>query len=298
VEQVSVDDETIYDINTEEIKETIFKASVSEALPFAVFKVTGIAKSSLLNKMNRNQTLTQDETDLMYAAKNRIESIVQVAHQHDVRLFIDAEETWYQNAIDKLALEMMEKYNREKAIVFNTIQCYRTDALELTRKTIELAKQKDFYVGLKLVRGAYMEKEREVAKKEGRKSPIQPDLESTHACYNDCVQLCFDERDITSICAGTHNTESCEKLVQMIIDAELDPNDDRFWFAQLYGMSDPLSFNLAANGYNSAKYLPYGPVSSVLPYLSRRAEENSSVSDQVSRELTWIKKEIQRRNSN
>lgn len=284
-----------FDSNTEEIIDTIIKADGNNNYPFAVFKTTGIALFAMLEKADAGESLNQAELDAYYKAKARFEKICNEAAQKKVRLFIDAEETWIQNTIDTWVEEMMEKYNKEQAIIFNTLQMYRHDRLEYLNKQIAAAREKGYKLGFKLVRGAYMEKERERAEEKNYQSPINADKQATDRCFNDALNICMDNADIVSICAGTHNQESCLMLTHLMQQKEMDNNDSRIWFAQLFGMSDHISFNLAREGYNVAKYLPYGPVKSVLPYLARRAQENSSVKGQVGRELQLIQKELKRR---
>jgi proline dehydrogenase len=290
-----VEDETSYIDNAEEIKRTILKAAEGEELPFAVFKVTGIGRFELLEKLNEHEELSEEETLEFTRLKERLEDICQTAYDYNISVFVDAEETWIQEAIDRLVYEMMEKYNRDKAIVWNTIQCYRRNGLDLTNAAIARGKAANYRVGLKLVRGAYMEKERARAESEGYESPINDTIDETHRTYNDSIRACFEAKNWTSMCAGTHNEDSCNLLIDLMESEAIEPSDKRFWFAQLYGMSDNLTFNLAREGYNAAKYLPYGPIESVIPYLSRRADENSSVRGQASRELKLIKQELKRR---
>jgi proline dehydrogenase len=190
---------------------------------------------------------------------------------------------------------MMQKYNKEKAIIFNTIQLYRWDRLDFLKKLHEQAKLQGFYIGMKLVRGAYMEKENQRAEEKGYKTPICASKEESDKMYDDTVAYMLDNINQMAVFAGTHNELSSYKLMQLMAEKGLSNNDYRIWFGQLYGMSDNISYNLAANGYNVAKYLPFGPVRDVMPYLIRRAEENTSVAGQTSRELMLIKKERERR---
>jgi proline dehydrogenase len=285
-----------FDANVEEIKKTILKANHKPEYPFCVFKPTGVGRFALLEKVDAGTKLEMEELEEFYRIKKRMESICQTAYDNDVRLFIDAEESWIQNSVDDIVNEMMAKYNTQKAIVFNTIQLYRKGRVDYISKCIEEAN--GYYLGFKLVRGAYMEKEAERALQLNYNNPIQDDKASCDKDYNSALKLCFDHKDKVSICAGTHNEESSFLLAKWMHEEGLEKNDSRFWFAQLYGMSDNISFNLAANGYNVAKYLPYGPVISVMPYLGRRAKENSSMQGQVGRELRLIVEEIKRRKQN
>jgi proline dehydrogenase len=277
----------------EELKRVIAYADTRPEFPFAVFKCTGIGAFSMLQEVSTNSN--GRESDQYKAFYNRFEELCSLAHQNKVKLLVDAEESWIQKAIDDVTYEMMERFNREEAYIFNTIQMYRTTRVEEINSQIKRAKEKGYKLGFKLVRGAYMEKERERAEEKGYTSPIQIDKQSTDTDYNKAVQLCFEHRDMVEVMAGSHNEESAYLLTKLIQENGIEPSDKRFWFAQLYGMSDHISFNLAKAGFNVAKYLPYGPVKEVLPYLSRRAKENSSVKGQAGRELNLINKEIKRR---
>jgi proline dehydrogenase len=210
---------------------------------------------------------------------------------------IDAEETWIQEPIDQLAEEMMAKYNREQAIVFNTYQLYRTESLTNLHKAFDIATENNLFLGAKLVRGAYMEKERERAQEMGYPSPIQADKEATDKAFNDALLFCVQHIDRIAVMCGSHNEYSNNYLTELMQQHGIRKDDARVWFAQLFGMSDNISFNLARAGYRVAKYVPYGPVRSVMPYLFRRASENTSVAGQSSRELTLIRKELKRRRS-
>lgn len=284
--------EEVFDATCEEIIKTIRRAAGDERIPFSVFKTTGIIRFALLERLSSGDLPYHTEESEYVMAKQRFEKICQAAFDNDVRLFIDAEESWIQPAIDKLAEEMMEKYNQQKAIVFNTIQLYRHDRLAYMQQHIANTKH---YLGYKLVRGAYMEKERERAQQMGYTNPIQPDKESSDRDYDLAVKTCLDHIDRVSVCAGTHNEQSSLKLAQLMAEKNIDKGDKRVWFSQLLGMSDHISFNLAALGYNVAKYVPYGPVSAVIPYLTRRARENSGVAGQMGRERALIEQELKRR---
>jgi proline dehydrogenase len=212
-----------------------------------------------------------------------------------VRVFVDAEESWFQETIDTLAYEMMAKYNRESAIVWNTYQLYRHDRLEAIQQAYADAKRDGYFLGGKLVRGAYMEKESRTAVQRGYQNPINPTKEATDQLYNESLRYCVSHVDRISICAGTHNEASSLLLTELMQEHNLQPQDTRIWFAQLYGMSDNLSYNLANAGYNTAKYVPYGPVEAVMPYLLRRADENTAIAGQSSREFSLIQREMARR---
>lgn len=284
-----------YDHTRDEILATIEEAHRSKHIPFSVFKVTGVADVTILEKIQASQPLTATEEVAHSRAVARVEAICARAHQHGIRLFIDAEESWFQHTIDLLAYDMMAKYNREKAIVWNTYQLYRHDRLDALKAAHDAAAEAGYYIGAKLVRGAYMEKEARVAKQRGYQNPINPTKQATDDLYDEALRYCVQHADRISICAGTHNEASSLLLTQLMQEAGLAPSDPRIWFAQLYGMSDNLTYNLANAGYNTAKYLPYGPVAAVMPYLLRRADENTAISGQSSREFLLIQKEIQRR---
>ena len=270
-------------------------ASENKDIPFAVFKPTAFAKSALLEKANANKQLTTVEQKELDDFVNRIDKLCSTAHQNNIPILIDAEDSWYQDLFDKVVEQMMEKYNKEKAIVYNTLQMYRWDRLDFLKKSHKLAVDKGYYLGVKFVRGAYMEKERERAELMGYPSPIQPDKESTDRDFNLALEYSIDNIDRISIFNGTHNEYSSRLLTELMQKKGLQPNDSRIWFSQLYGMSDNISFNIAAAGFNVAKYLPYGPVKYVMPYLLRRASENTSVKGQTGRELNLILAEIKRR---
>jgi proline dehydrogenase len=278
-----------------EITELIAYSAQNPAIPFAVFKPTGIIRLGLLQKIAEGETLTEKEEQEYEHARERFIGLCDLSASKDLPLFVDAEETWIQKPIDDLLLEMMRKHNRQKAIIFNTLQMYRTDRLDFLANLTETALKEKFFVGLKLVRGAYMEKERERALQLGYPSPILGSKVETDASYNKAVEFCFEHSDIISVCNASHNELSCALLVELIEANKTDRADNRFWFAQLYGMSNHISFNLAKQGFNVSKYLPYGPVKAVMPYLIRRAEENTSLAGQTGRELQMIAEEQKRR---
>lgn len=287
--------EESFNATATETLETISKAKNNPKIPFCVFKVTGLGRFDLLVKVSAKETLTSTEESEWGRVKNRIHNICKTAHDNNVRIFIDAEESWIQPAIDDLAHHMMREFNNQKCIVYNTIQLYRHDRLAFLKASFEDAVKNNYYLGLKLVRGAYMEKERERAVKLGYPSPIQPDKASSDKDYNEALRFCINHIDKISVCAGSHNEQSSMLLTQLMAEKGLSNNDQRVYFSQLYGMSDHISFNLSSAGYNVAKYLPYGPVKAVMPYLFRRAAENTSVKGQAGRELTLISREVARR---
>lgn len=289
--------EEVFETTAQEIIKTILKADSNPAIPFSVFKVTGVARFNLLAKINANQELSELEQAEFRQVKRRIHMICEMAYKHNVRLFIDAEESWIQDAIDDMVTEMMMLFNKEKTIIYNTIQFYRHDRLAFLKKSVEHAKQNNYYYGVKLVRGAYMEKESLRAQEMNYTNPIQPNKEASDRDYNAALEYCVQNINMLSICAGTHNEDSCLYLIELMKKAGLEPNDARVYFSQLFGMSDNLSYNLGNAGYCVAKYLPYGPVKAVLPYLFRRAQENTSVKGQAGRELSLVQTELKRRSS-
>jgi proline dehydrogenase len=289
------ENEREFDKNVNQVLATIDKAKDNPNIPFSVFKPTGFARFSLLEKINAHKKLSVEEEKEFERVRARIDKMCQHAYQLNVPVFIDAEESWIQDVIDDLALEMMKKYNKEKAIVYNTAQMYRVDRLAYLKGLLAEAEKEDFYIGMKLVRGAYMEKERERAEKYGYESPIQPNKEATDRDFDLALKFCVQHFNRFAICCGTHNENSSLLLTQLMSQNNIEKNNPKIYFAQLYGMSDHISFNLAKAGYNVAKYVPYGPVKDVIPYLIRRAQENTSVAGQQSRELFLIKKELLRR---
>ncbi|WP_146900795.1 proline dehydrogenase family protein [Adhaeribacter aerolatus] len=288
-------DENSFDATYKEILATIEKAHRSKNIPFSVFKVTGIADAILLKKVQDKEPLNPTEEQAFNRAYNRVNTICERAHRYAVRVFIDAEESWFQETIDRLAIDMMTRYNQEQVIVYNTYQLYRQDRLDVLRKDYEDAVAGSYWLGAKLVRGAYLEKEARVAQEKGYPNPINPSKAATDKLFNDAMVFCLEHLDRIAFCAGTHNEESCYLLLKLMAQYNIPPNDFRVYFAQLYGMSDNLSYNLAHAGYNVAKYVPYGPVEAVLPYLLRRADENTAIAGQSSREFNLIKKEMERR---
>lgn len=284
-----------FDACREETIDTIKKAKASKHIPFCVFKVTGLARFELLEKVSEKDNLDAEEQKEYGRVQLRVSAICKAANEAGVPIFIDAEESWIQEAIDNLANQMMVLYNTEKAIVYNTYQLYRKDRLSYLRHSFEKAKENNYFLGAKLVRGAYMEKERKRAIEKGYPSPIQDTKENTDRDYNAAVEFCLENVDRISICAGTHNEQSSMKLAEMMKQKNISADNKHIYFSQLLGMSDHISFNLANAGYNVAKYVPYGPVREVLPYLIRRAQENTSVKGQTGRELSLIIKEKERR---
>lgn len=294
--------EADFDHCLEETLDTIKKANGDKNIPFCVFKVTGLARFALLEKVSSTgldakglEKLSHGERSEWQKVQDRVNKICRAAAEAKQPLFIDAEESWIQQAIDDLADANMEEFNKHTAIVYNTYQLYRKDRLSFLQKTVETAKAKGFHVGAKLVRGAYMEKERKRAAENNYPSPIQDTKENSDIDYNKALTFCAENIQHMAVCAGSHNEKSSLHLVQLMEQKGIDKADKRIYFSQLLGMSDHISYNLSLNGYNVAKYVPYGPVKEVLPYLMRRAQENTSVKGQTGRELSLIIKEKQRR---
>ena len=287
--------EKSFDHTRDELLRTIDMAAGNPNIPFSVFKVTGVADSALLEKVQAGQPLTVLEKQAYERAQQRVDELCRRAHDRNVRIFVDAEESWFQATIDDIARDMMRRYNQQRPIVWNTYQLYRHDRLDALQADYEQGKREGYLVGAKLVRGAYMEKEARVAQQRGYQNPINPTKQATDDLYDEALRFSVQHLDHLAICAGTHNEASSRLLTELLAEAGLAPGDERVWFAQLYGMSDNLSFNLAHAGYNTAKYVPYGPVESVMPYLLRRADENTAIAGQSSREFLLIKREMERR---
>lgn len=287
--------ETDFDNCCKETIETIHRAKNDKNIPFSVFKVTGLARFALLEKVTAKQTLTSEESAEYERVRERVRRICEEAYTNNQPLFIDAEESWIQQAIDDLANENMARYNKNAAIVYNTFQLYRKDRLAYLKTSLEMGKTNGYHVGAKLVRGAYMEKERARAAEMNYPSPIQDTKANSDKDYDLAVEFCVENIDRMGLCAGTHNEKSSLLLVDLMKKKNIAANDKRIFFSQLLGMSDHISYNLSQNGYNVAKYVPYGPVKEVLPYLIRRAQENTSVKGQTGRELSLIIKEKERR---
>ncbi len=266
-----------------------------EAIPFAVFKPTGFGRIALYEKVGEEEELSPDEQAEWNRVVDRYDKVCALAKKKDVRLLIDAEESWMQDAADDLVKMMMRKYNTEKAIVFNTLQMYRWDRLDYLQELHKEAEKDGFHIGMKLVRGAYMEKENERAEANDYTSPICENKAATDRNFDAGVKYMIENLGRLSLFAGTHNEDSSYLVMQLMQKNNIPTSSDNIWFGQLYGMSDHISYNLAKAGYNVAKYLPFGPVKDVMPYLIRRAEENTSVAGQTTRELNLLKEERKRR---
>lgn len=288
-----------FEATTREIIATIAKGKGNPAVPFAVFKITGIARFQILEQSNTSlNNLSGEELKEYNEVVERVDRICKAAFESNVPVFIDAEETWIQDTIDRMAHDMMQRYNHTRAIVFNTVQMYRHDRLAFLKESVEWAREEGIHYGVKLVRGAYMEKERARALANGYPSPIQPDKPTCDKDYDAALVFLLDNLGSIALCAGTHNEESSLFLSELLKQRGVSLEDNRIYFAQLLGMSDHISYNLAHAGFNVAKYVPYGPVREVMPYLMRRADENTSVKGQTGRELSLIMKELERRKAN
>ena len=289
------EEEAQFDAALEMTLKTIEFAKAKQAIPFAVFKPTGLGRFYLYEKLGEGKALTAEEQTEWNRVVARFEKVCQTAFEKDVMILIDGEESWMQDAADDLVTDMMRKYNKEKALIFNTLQMYRWDRLDYLKRVHEQAKAEGFHIGMKVVRGAYMEKEAKRAEEKGYKNPICESKQATDDNYDACIDYMMQHLNMMAIFAGTHNELSSYKLMELMAQKGISKNDNRIWFGQLYGMSDNISYNLAENGYNVAKYLPFGPVRDVMPYLIRRAQENTSVAGQTGRELMLLETEKKRR---
>lgn len=278
-----------------EVIKIIRHAKGNPAIPYTSLKITGIAPSRLLEKLSSKQALSPGELQEFENAKCRIEEVCAEAHASGIPIYFDAEESWIQHAIDDLAEEMMKKHNREKSIVLTTLQMYRMDRLAYLGTLLKKARKEKFFIGIKLVRGAYYEKENKRALEKGYPSPMHLKKEDTDIDFDKAMKICLENIDIVTLCAGTHNEASTMKLVHTMNELNIPNDHPHVYFSQLYGMSDHITYNLAFAGYNVTKYLPYGPVKSVIPYLIRRANENTAIAGQMSRELKLLIEEKNRR---
>lgn len=288
--------EADFDNAVKEFVKAIDFAAAQKNIPFVSLKITGFARFALLEKIHAGQTLTEAEKQEWQRVHKRIDDVCSRAAQKRVMMLIDAEETWIQEACNELTERMMEQFNQTEVFIFNTFQLYSHGTLDYLKYCVKKAQERKYLLGAKLVRGAYMEKERERAAKMGYTDPIQPNKESTDRDFDAAVVFCLQHLDKLALFIGTHNEKSCREAAKYMSEHNIASNHQRVYFSQLYGMGDNLSFNLAHEGYQVSKYLPYGPVNDVLPYLMRRAQENTSVAGQTGRELELIKREIKRRN--
>lgn len=290
-----LENEDSYDLSLNEVLSSIEFVAEKPILDFTVFKPTAIASTQILKKVSSNESLDEKEKILFDKSLDRFDKICLLAHKKDVKVLVDAEESWIQDAIDEIVLSMMIKYNKKKAIVFNTSQMYRHDRLNYLKNLHINSLKNNFFIGIKLVRGAYIEKENKRAKRNNYLSPICSSKELTDQNFNDGASFILSNLDKFSLFSGTHNEESILKIINVMENNNINRNDPSIWFGQLYGMSDNITFNLASEGFNVIKYLPYGPIKEVIPYLIRRADENTSVKGQTSRELDLIRTELKRR---
>ena len=284
-----------FDRTKDEIIRTIDRAKDDPKIPFSVFKVTGIAPLGTLERISNKKKLDAKSQAKCERIHRRVAEICEHAYEIGQPVFVDAEDSWIQDAIDRMAAEMMDRFNRERPIVFNTLQMYRTDRLQYLKEFRRQAKLDGYIPAVKLVRGAYMEKERERAAQKGYPSPIHATKADTDADYDAAIEYCLKHVDTMAFVAATHNEESAHLLAEQMYQKEIPPDHPNVFFSQLYGMGDNLSYVLADNGYNVSKYVPYGPVADAIPYLIRRAQENSAAAGQVSRELELIARELKRR---
>ncbi|MEM7657969.1 MAG: proline dehydrogenase family protein [Bacteroidota bacterium] len=284
-----------FDATLKEMLATLRHGKTHEAVAFTACKLTGLGNVDLMAKKQTGNPLNEEEQAAFLRIKDRLHQMGKLAQELGTPFFIDAEESWIQDVIDAIAEELMAKYNQDRPIVYTTVQLYRHDRLEYLRGLMLRSREQGYVLGVKLVRGAYMEKEADRAEEKGYPNPIQPNKAATDRDYDAALRLCIEHLDRVAVCAGTHNESSSRYLAQLMRERGVSANHPHIWFAQLLGMSDHISFNLAHNGYNTAKYLPYGPVKAVMPYLIRRAEENTSIAGQASREVDLLTREVKRR---
>jgi len=287
--------EADFDLTMTEFLKVIDFAAQTKSVEIVPIKVTGMARFDILEKLTAGKSLSAEEQKSWDNTLARFDKLCRIAKEKDTALFVDAEESWIQTAIDDVTDLMMERYNTEKVVVYNTFQMYRHDRLEFLKKSYERALEKGYLLGAKLVRGAYMEKERERAEKMGYPSPIQPDKAATDRDYDFAVAFCVQHHEKIASCLASHNQQSTELQIELMEKMGLQQNNPHLSFCQLYGMSDNLTFNLSKAGYRVGKYVPFGPIRDVVPYLIRRARENSSVNGEVGRELKMIREELRRR---
>ncbi|MBT4293119.1 MAG: proline dehydrogenase [Cryomorphaceae bacterium] len=292
-----LENEKSYDLSLKEVLNSIEFVAKNNIIDFTVFKPTAIANSKILQKVSEKKILDEKENELYGKALERFDTICNLAHKKGVKMLVDAEESWIQDPIDEIVLKMMMKYNKHEAIIYNTAQMYRHDRLNYLNRLKNIAEKEKFFIGIKLVRGAYIEQENKRAIKNNYKSPICDSKNLTDTNFNNGASFILSNLNIFSLFSGTHNEESIYKIIDIMKLNNINKNNSKIWFGQLYGMSDNISFNLANKGFNAIKYLPFGPIKEVIPYLIRRAEENTSVKGQTSRELELIKTELKRRKS-
>jgi proline dehydrogenase len=289
------EDEAGFESTKKELLRIVDQSKSDPNIPCTCMKMTAIGSFDLFKTVSANEPLSAEKIREWEKVKSRLEDICEASYQACKPIYIDAEESWIQTAIDELAEAMMSRYNQDKAIVFTTLQLYRWDRNDYFLRLIRRARSEGYKLGIKIVRGAYLEKERERAKRYGYRSPVNATKEDTDREYDKSVEIFIDNIDVVEICVGTHNEASCRLLIELMAEKDLPNDHPHIYFSQLYGMSDNISFNLAKAGYNVSKYLPFGPVESTLPYLARRAEENTAIAGQMSKELEIIIKERERR---
>ncbi|MCG6909578.1 MAG: proline dehydrogenase family protein [Deltaproteobacteria bacterium] len=289
------EDEAGFEATKSQLLKIIEKSQSNPDIPCTCMKMTAIGLPALFQKVTARTPLSKQEKQAFEKVENRLDEICKAASSSGKPIYIDAEESWIQKAVDDLAEKMMARYNQENAIVFTTLQLYRWDRIDYFKRLISAARSGSYRLGIKIVRGAYLEKERERANALGYPSPVNATKAETDAEYNQALQIFVENIDVVEICVGTHNEHSCTLLTQYMADHRIPNDHPHIYFSQLYGMSDHISYNLADAGYNVSKYLPFGPVAATLPYLVRRAEENTAIAGQMSKELEIITRECRRR---
>lgn len=288
-------DEDDLDAVMEETMKAVEMAASNNSVPVVSTKITGLVDNVILEKMHKKEVLTDGENRKYQHLAERLDEICSKAFELGISVFVDAEESWIQDPIDELVMQMMEKFNKEKATVYNTYQLYNVTKLDHLKRDHQRCLDKGIIFGAKMVRGAYMDKERARAEEMNYPSPIQPDKEATDRDYNAALQYCIENHETISSCCASHNAESNMLQAGLVHSKGIEHNHPHINFCQLYGMSDNITFNLANAGYNAAKYVVYGPIKEVIPYLIRRTEENASVTGEMSRELSMVDKELKRR---
>lgn len=292
------DSEKDFELTLSEILRVVQFAAANASVPVISIKISSLARNGLLEKWQGKNSLDNTEELELSKVRKRLNRILHFASDMGVGVFIDAEESWVQDAMDTLVDELMESYNKKRVVVYNTFQMYRTDRLDFLKKSFEKAQAKNYYLGAKIVRGAYMDKERQKAESAGIPSPIHEDKAATDQAFNSAIEFCVDHYNRISSCNASHNAASAMAMAKMITDKLIPRNHSHLNFCQLLGMSDNITFNLAYHGFNVAKYVPYGPIQEVIPFLIRRAQENTSITGDVGRELSMIREEANRRGLN
>ncbi|MEO5583095.1 MAG: proline dehydrogenase family protein [Saprospiraceae bacterium] len=289
------DSEKDFDATLGELIKAVQFGASNASVPVISLKTSSIARNELLEKWKGNQALESFEAVELEKVKKRMHKVIHLASDMGVAVFVDAEESWVQDAMDTLVEEMMESYNKRKVVVYNTFQMYRRDRLDFLKKSFERSVSRNYYLGAKIVRGAYIVKEGDRAKTEDRESPVFDSKEGSDESFNQAIEFCVNHYDRISSCNASHNAESCMLQARLIAERSIPKNHSHLNFCQLMGMSDNITFNLAAQGYNVAKYVVYGPIQEVIPFLIRRAQENTSITGDVGRELNLVIQEMKRR---